>query len=245
MSMWLHCSGKKGGVRADRGIQWTDDTSAACSSGWGEKGDVCKNTNGDKIMRRRLPREVVISRSSSRPTWTKSLSARSMPISSHVSRRAVYRADSSAGSCRPPGKATCEDHRECEEGEADDEDGEGEAERRMNRSSGIVSGWLTHSETSQLDLGVYRLVVLRRKNSSRPRPRPYSDSGTTCPVHPSGSCPAKARSGAGRKRTMRATDARRGWVGGDWIRRGGVVRSDWKRDSKAAAGEAVGSSGGV
>ena len=34
---------------------------------------------------------------------------------------------------------------------------------------------------------------------------------------------------------MRATDARRGWVGGDWIRRGGVSRRDWRRGRRSSA----------
>jgi hypothetical protein len=102
--------------------------------------------NGERIMRRRLPSEVVISRSSRRPTWTKSLSARSIPISSHVSRRAVYRGDSSAGSCLPPGKATWLLQREPEL-ELD-----ALGARRINRSSGTVPGCWTHSAVSYVTL---------------------------------------------------------------------------------------------
>jgi hypothetical protein len=40
--------------------------------------------NGDRIIRRRFPNEVVISLSSSCPTQVKSRSARSKPISSQV-----------------------------------------------------------------------------------------------------------------------------------------------------------------
>lgn len=39
---------------------------------------------GERIMSKRFPRDVVISRSSSCPMSMKSFSARSMPISSHV-----------------------------------------------------------------------------------------------------------------------------------------------------------------
>ena len=42
--------------------------------------------NGDRIIRRRFPKEVVISLSSSCPTQVKSRSARSKPISSQVCR---------------------------------------------------------------------------------------------------------------------------------------------------------------
>ena len=42
--------------------------------------------NGDRIIKRRFPREVVISLSSSCPTQVKSRSARSKPISSQVCR---------------------------------------------------------------------------------------------------------------------------------------------------------------
>ena len=42
--------------------------------------------NGDRIIKRRFPRDVVISLSSSCPTQVKSRSARSRPISSHVCR---------------------------------------------------------------------------------------------------------------------------------------------------------------
>lgn len=120
-----------------KGIQWTDETSlyyqlqsvqsrTACNSGAGVKGDVCRKTasqlghqesieadlpKGDKIINSLFPRLVVISRSSSLPTCTKSLSAKSSPTSSHVSLKAVYSALSSVGSCLPPGKAICDAHR--------------------------------------------------------------------------------------------------------------------------------------
>jgi hypothetical protein len=42
---------------------------------------------GERIIKSRLPSDVVISLSSSRPTVRNSFSARSMPISSHVSLR--------------------------------------------------------------------------------------------------------------------------------------------------------------
>ena len=88
-----------------------------------------------------FPRLVVISRSSSLPTCTNSLSAKSMPISSHVSLSAVYRADSSVGSCRPPGKAMWEDQRACELEEEEEAWGSfGGAARRMKSSSGVVRG---------------------------------------------------------------------------------------------------------
>lgn len=83
------------------GIQWRWVPGAG--SGVGVVGDTCKNTekvylvtiehslqqnfvipNGDSIMSKRFPREVVISRSSSCPMSIKSFSARSMPISSQV-----------------------------------------------------------------------------------------------------------------------------------------------------------------
>ena len=58
--------------------------STGCSSGtsW-------RKTNGERTIRSRLPREVVISLSSSWPTQRKCFSARSRPISSHVWRIAV------------------------------------------------------------------------------------------------------------------------------------------------------------
>lgn len=90
-------------------------------------------------MSRRLPSEVVISRSSSRPTCTKLLSARSIPISSQVSRSAVYTALSSDGSCRPPGNAMWLLHLL---------PAPPAGARLMNRSSGTVSGWLTQSGVS-------------------------------------------------------------------------------------------------
>ena len=59
-----------------------------------------------------LPKLVVISLSSSWPTSIQSfLSARSIPTSSHVSRKDVYRLLSSPGSCRPPGNAMWFDQR--------------------------------------------------------------------------------------------------------------------------------------
>lgn len=38
---------------------------------------------------------------------------------------------------------------------------------------------------------------------------------------------------------MIATDARRGWVGGDWMRRVGKARREWIRDKSAVDGVAV------
>lgn len=37
-----------------------------------------------------------------------------------------------------------------------------------------------------------------------------------------------------------ATDARRGWVGGDWMRRVGKARREWIRDKSAVDGVSVG-----
>lgn len=57
-------------------------------SGRDEAGVIHFNSNtvpkGDRIIKRRFPKEVVISLSSSCPTQVKSRSARSKPISSQV-----------------------------------------------------------------------------------------------------------------------------------------------------------------
>lgn len=37
-----------------------------------------------------------------------------------------------------------------------------------------------------------------------------------------------------------ATDARRGWVGGDWMRRVGKARREWIKDKSAVDGVSVG-----
>jgi len=125
----------------------------ACSSGAGLKGDVCRKTaenlasfqgckgdspKGLRIISSLLPKLVVISLSSNLPTWRNSLSAKSTPISSHDSLKAVYKALSSLGSCRPPGKAMWLDHRPWEEMEP--VEGEDAGERRMKRSSAVVPG---------------------------------------------------------------------------------------------------------
>lgn len=39
---------------------------------------------------------------------------------------------------------------------------------------------------------------------------------------------------------MMATDARRGWVGGDWMRRVGKARREWIRERSAVDGVSVG-----
>jgi hypothetical protein len=109
-------------------------------------GHAVHTPNGLRIINSLFPKLVVISLSSSLPTCTNSLSARSTPISSHVSLRAVYSALSSAGSCLPPGKAICDDQRCCEEDEEEDEDDdEVPCERLMNNSSGVDVGWFTQA----------------------------------------------------------------------------------------------------
>ena len=44
ISMCDHAEAEKGGVRSDRGIQWTEETSVDCSSGTGLNGEVWTNT---------------------------------------------------------------------------------------------------------------------------------------------------------------------------------------------------------
>lgn len=45
ISIFDHASAAKGGVKAESGIQCTDETSVGCSSGSGLKGEVCKKTD--------------------------------------------------------------------------------------------------------------------------------------------------------------------------------------------------------
>lgn len=69
------------------------ETQCSVVPGEGSTGVVCgvnwRKTKGDRIMSRRFPSEVVISRSSSWPMGVYEDSARSRPISSHVCRIAV------------------------------------------------------------------------------------------------------------------------------------------------------------
>jgi len=64
------------------------------------------------------------------------------------------------------------------------------------------------------------------KKSSNPSPRPQSSRFTTLPFHPVGSWPSNTRSEDGFIRRIIATEARRGWVGGDFINRGEVRRRE-------------------
>lgn len=67
--------------------------------------------NGERTIKKTLPKDVQSSRSSNWPTQRKCMgSDRSRPISSRVSRAAVSWS-SSCSSCLPPGSATCPDHR--------------------------------------------------------------------------------------------------------------------------------------
>ena len=71
----------EGRLRKRRDIRGQDETEVICL-------DRRIVPNGDRIIRRRFPREVVISLSSSCPIQVKSRSARSKPISSQVCRMA-------------------------------------------------------------------------------------------------------------------------------------------------------------
>ena len=84
-----------GSVARDVGESWRKTIQKGKCRGQDETEVILLNSgivpNGDRIIRRRFPREVVISLSSSCPTQVKSRSARSKPISSHVCRIAERR----------------------------------------------------------------------------------------------------------------------------------------------------------
>lgn len=76
------------GSSSVKGTQWSDVPGAGSTAVvWGVS---WRKTKGERIMRSRLPKEVVISRSSSWPMERYAFSARSKPISSHVCRIARH-----------------------------------------------------------------------------------------------------------------------------------------------------------